>query len=97
MVTDRTQCETVGNPRSDTRGSIAIEIVLWIGLLFSELIDLIWRLTVRHVLTRNTPGVKLPKECSFTSDGTFFIYIECPSLNKHGLIAIKDGNVTDIR
>ena len=82
-------------PRATTRSSIAIEIALRIGLLVSESIDLISRLTARHVLL-NTPRVKLPRERKFTSDGTVFIYIECPSLNKHGLIAIKDGSVTDI-
>ena len=98
LATDRTctQYGTVGNATSDTRGSIAIEIALRIGLLISESIDLISRLTARNVLL-NTPRLNLPREREFTSDGTVFIYIECPSLNKHGLIAIKDGSVTDIR
>jgi hypothetical protein len=98
VATDRTctQYGTVGNATSDTRGSIAIEIALWIGLLISESIELISRLTASHVLI-NTPRVKLPRERNFTSDGTVFIYIECASVNKHGLIAIKDGSVTDIR
>ena len=98
VATDRTctQYATVRNAKSDTRGSIAIEIALRIGLLISEAIDLISRLTPRHVLL-NIPRMQLPREGNFTSDGTVFIYIECPSLNKHGLIAIKDGSVTDIR
>ena len=98
VATERTctQNGTVGNTQSDSRGSIAIEIALRIGLLISESIDLISRLTARHVLL-NTPRVKLPRERTFTSDGTVFVYIECPSLNKHGLVAIKDGSVTDIR
>ena len=98
VATDRTctQYGTAGNATSDTRGSIAIEIALRIGLLISGSIDLISRLTARHVLF-NTPRVKLPRGRNFTSDGTVFIYVECPSLNKHGLIAIKDGRVTDIR
>jgi hypothetical protein len=59
-------CGTVGNVKRVTRGSILIEIVLWLCFLLPGLIYSIWRLTTRHtacgacggaqLLPLNTPG-----------------------------------------
>jgi len=41
-------CETQGRPETETKGSIFIEIILWICLIVPGLIYSIWRLTTRH-------------------------------------------------
>jgi len=41
-------CGSVGNPVRKTKGSFAIEIVLWLFLIIPGLIYSIWRLTTRH-------------------------------------------------
>ena len=40
-----TQCGTVGKPKTTTRGSILIEIVLWLACLLPGIIYTLWRLT----------------------------------------------------
>ena len=41
-------CGYVGKPKTVTRGSIFIEIILWLTFLIPRLIYSIWRLTTRH-------------------------------------------------
>lgn len=41
------QCETVASPQTKTRGSLLIEIVLWLCFIVPGLIYSIWRLTTR--------------------------------------------------
>lgn len=41
-------CCTQGGPKTVTKGSMGIEIVLWLCLIIPELIYSIWRLTTRH-------------------------------------------------
>ena len=41
-------CGSIGKPKSVTRGSIFIEIILWLAFLIPGLIYSIWRLTTRH-------------------------------------------------
>ena len=41
-------CGSIGKPKNVTRGSIFIEIVLWLAFLIPGLIYSIWRLTTRH-------------------------------------------------
>lgn len=43
-----TSCGYVGNPKSITKGSLLIEMVLWLCFLVPGLIYSIWRLTSRH-------------------------------------------------
>jgi hypothetical protein len=62
-----TQCGYHGRAKSITRGSIFIEIILWLCLLIPGLIYSIWRLTTRRdgcaqcggaVIPENTPRAK---------------------------------------
>lgn len=66
-------CGCIGKPKTVTRGSIFIEIVLWLAMLIPGFIYSIWRLTTRykacpkcladHPIPLNTPrGQKLLKE-----------------------------------
>lgn len=41
-------CGTIGKPKTITRGSIFIEIILWLCFLVPGLIYSIWRLTTRR-------------------------------------------------
>jgi hypothetical protein len=43
-----TVCGTEGQPRSHTRGSIGIELLLWLCLLLPGLLYSLWRLTTRR-------------------------------------------------
>lgn len=43
-----TSCGYVGEPRAITKGSIWIEVVLWLCFLIPGLIYSIWRLSSRH-------------------------------------------------
>lgn len=43
-----TSCGYIGKPKAITKGSIWIEVVLWICFLVPGLIYSIWRLTSRH-------------------------------------------------
>lgn len=52
-------CGTVGQPKSETRGSILIEIVLWLCFLIPGLIYSIWRLTTRRPVCRACGGHEL--------------------------------------
>jgi hypothetical protein len=40
-------CGTIGKPKSITKGSICIEIILWLLFIIPGLIYSIWRLTTR--------------------------------------------------
>lgn len=42
-----TQCGTVGNGQSSTRGSFLIELLLWLCFIIPGLIYSLWRLTTR--------------------------------------------------
>ena len=66
-------CGTIGNPKSFTRGSILIEIILWLCFIIPGLIYSIWRQTTkikacRHckaetLVPLNSPmGKKLKKD-----------------------------------
>lgn len=41
-------CETVAEPKRETKGSIWIELILWLCFLVPGLIYSIWRLTTRY-------------------------------------------------
>lgn len=41
-------CGTTGQPRIETKGSIAVEIILWLCLLVPGLIYSVWRLSSKH-------------------------------------------------
>jgi hypothetical protein len=43
-----TSCGYVGNTISETRGSLLIEIILWLFFIIPGLIYSIWRLTTRY-------------------------------------------------
>lgn len=42
-----TTCGSVGKPKTITRGSIVIEIILWLCAIVPGLVYTIWRLTTR--------------------------------------------------
>lgn len=46
-------CGTVGTPKTVTKGSMLIEIVLWIFLIVPGIIYSIWRLTTRAKVCRS--------------------------------------------
>jgi hypothetical protein len=52
-------CGTIGKPRTETRGSIFIEIILWLCFLVPGLIYSIWRLTTRRPVCRECRGHQL--------------------------------------
>jgi hypothetical protein len=52
-------CGTVGKPSTETRGSIFIEIILWLAFLVPGLIYSIWRLTTRRNVCRVCRGARL--------------------------------------
>jgi hypothetical protein len=52
-------CGTVGKPKTETRGSIFIEIILWLCFLVPGLIYTIWRLTTRRPVCRACGGAQL--------------------------------------
>ena len=43
-----TSCGYVGEPKTVTKGSFAIEVILWLCLLLPGLIYSVWRLSSRH-------------------------------------------------
>lgn len=43
-----TTCGTVAKPKSVTRGSVWLELVLWLMFIIPGLLYSIWRLTTRH-------------------------------------------------
>jgi hypothetical protein len=43
-----TTCGHEGEPKSVTRGSMAIEILLWLCFIIPGLVYSLWRLTTRH-------------------------------------------------
>lgn len=47
-----TACGSTGKPKTMTRGSIVIEIILWLCFLVPGLIYSIWRLTTRYQACR---------------------------------------------
>ena len=66
-------CGTVGTPKTVTKGSILIELVLWICFIVPGIIYSIWRLTTRaqacrscgagNMVALNSPvGKKLQKD-----------------------------------
>lgn len=52
-------CGTEGPPRLDTRGSIFIEILLWLCFLVPGLIYSIWRLTTKRQVCASCGGERL--------------------------------------
>jgi hypothetical protein len=52
-------CGTVGKPRTETRGSFLIEIILWLCFLVPGLIYTLWRLTTRQPVCRACHGHEL--------------------------------------
>lgn len=48
-----TTCGAVGAPKTHTRGSLFIEIVLWLCFLIPGLIYSIWRLTTKQKVCRS--------------------------------------------
>lgn len=45
-------CEHVGEPKSHTRGSFLIELVLWLAFLVPGLVYSLWRLSSRRPVCR---------------------------------------------
>lgn len=43
-----TSCGYVGEPKTITKGSMGVEIILWLCLLIPGLIYSVWRLSSRH-------------------------------------------------
>jgi len=43
-----TNCGFKGKPKKNTKGSIAIEIVLWLAFIIPGLIYSIWRMTTKY-------------------------------------------------
>lgn len=43
-----TACGTIGYPKKVTKGSFAIELVLWLAFILPGLIYSLWRLTTRY-------------------------------------------------
>lgn len=52
-------CQSVGQPKTITRGSFWIEILLWLCMLFPGVIYTIWRLTSRYNGCRTCGGTAL--------------------------------------
>jgi hypothetical protein len=52
-----TNCGTIGAPKTYTKGSMLIEILLWLCLLFPGLIYSIWRLASRY---KGCPACQAP-------------------------------------
>lgn len=68
-------CGTIGKPKTVTKGSIWIEIILWLFLIIPGIIYSIWRLTTRakvcpscgaeKMIPLDSPmGIRLRKELS---------------------------------
>lgn len=54
-----TRCLSVGKPRRMTRGSLLMELALWILFIFPGLIYSIWRATTRYRACRACGGIDL--------------------------------------
>jgi hypothetical protein len=54
-----TTCHEVGPSKSVTKGSILVELFLWLCFLFPGLLYSIWRLTSRHKACRACGGKEL--------------------------------------
>ena len=54
-----TRCLEEGRPKTITRGSFAIEVVLWLCFLVPGLIYTIWRLTTKAAVCRACGSVDL--------------------------------------
>lgn len=54
-----TKCGTEGKPTSHTKGSILIEIVLWICCIVPGVIYSVWRLTTRSKVCRTCGSADL--------------------------------------
>ena len=54
-----THCGHAGKPKTHTKGSLLIEIVLWLSFLVPGLIYSLWRLTTRQKVCRKcgTPNL----------------------------------------
>jgi hypothetical protein len=52
-----TQCGTIDKPKTETKGSLAIEIILWLLMILPGVIYTVWRLTTRGPVCR-TCGAK---------------------------------------
>jgi hypothetical protein len=53
------KCGTLGDPRRHTKGSILIEIVLWLAFIIPGLIYSLWRLTTRANVCRACGSAEL--------------------------------------
>ncbi len=61
-----TNCGTAGRPKSKTRGSFIIEIILWLMMIIPGIIYTLWRLTTTEKVCRacgspNMVPLKSPK------------------------------------
>lgn len=45
-------CGTTGKPKTETRGSFFIEVILWLCFLIPGMIYTVWRLTTRRKVCR---------------------------------------------
>lgn len=55
-----TQCGTVANPRSYTKGSFGIEVLLWLMMILPGVLYTVWRLTSRSKGCPKCGGVMIP-------------------------------------
>lgn len=51
-----TRCHEAGKPKSVTKGSFLIELVLWICFIVPGVCYSLWRLTTRHKACRSCGG-----------------------------------------
>lgn len=73
------QCGTVGKPKKRVKGSIWIEIVLWLFLILPGLIYSIWRLTTKE---RVCPACGAPNMIPLDSPRARAAIGQTPSLKK---------------
>jgi hypothetical protein len=59
-----TQCGSVDGPKSKTKGSMLIELILWCCMLIPGLIYSIWRLTTRSSVCKSCESPQMVKTAS---------------------------------
>lgn len=59
-----TECGTAGKPKKTAKGSMLIELVLWLAFIIPGLIYSLWRLTTKTTVCRTCGSVSLIPEDS---------------------------------
>jgi hypothetical protein len=54
-----TQCGQIGEPQKKTKGSVMIEIVLWLFICLPGFIYSLWRMTTKFFACRTCGGIAL--------------------------------------